>query len=179
MLLGLRSTIPRSVHWITVHLSGKLFKLLRVSCKGQVFSTTRETILIVAFLWYPKRSGIPLSSSFPSLPPSPLSLSRGGRTKEAIDAIERRLSYKRRDTGDKAGQRLHLTKLSRGKLTDWSNLKSGITEVQDIYSSTHLWDILSTQGHERVTNESWPCILASHWNPIEEIDHTTKKLYPA
>lgn len=101
------------------------------------------------------------------------------RTKEAMDAIERRLSYKRRDTGDKAGQRLHLTKLSQGKLTDWSNLKSGITEVQDIHSSTHLWDILSTQGHERVTNESWPCILASHWNPVEEIDHTTKKLYPA
>lgn len=41
-----------------------------------------------------------------------------GWRKEAMDAIERRLSYKRRDTGDKAGQRLHLTKLSQGKLTD-------------------------------------------------------------
>lgn len=72
---------------------------------------------MVAFLSYPKRSGIPLSSSFPSF-----SIQGGGggrgRTKEAMDAIERRLSYKRRDTGDKAGQRLHLTKLSQGKLTD-------------------------------------------------------------
>ena len=70
---------------------------------------------MVAFLSYPKRSGIPLSSSFPSFS---IQGGGGGRTKEAIDAIERRLSYKRRDTGDKAGQRLHLTKLSQGKLTD-------------------------------------------------------------
>ena len=38
----------------------------------------------------------------------------------------------------------------QGKLTDLKSLKSGITEVRDIYSSTHLWEILSTQVHERM-----------------------------
>ena len=87
-----------------------------------------------------------------SLPSSPLSLSRGGgggQDKERswmqkkVEFLEERCSEQDwRDTS-------FCTDI-QGKLTDLKSLKSGITEVRDIYSSTHLWEIPFTQVHERM-----------------------------
>ena len=87
-----------------------------------------------------------------SLPSSPLSLSRGGGGGQDKERswMQKKVEFLDERCSEQDWRDTSFCTDIRGKLTDLKSLKSGITEVRDIYSSTHLWEILSTQVHERV-----------------------------